>query len=127
MPSSLTIEFKMTLAILFTAITYSIACLGMGSLVMRIIDPKGERVQSSAILGISNRFLLGQGMLATLWVFLALAGSFSPLIVKSIIVLFFIAGIAVTYKTIPNLLLQVKAIWSEIQSEPMGWKTVTFS
>lgn len=117
----------MTLSILFTAIAYSIACLGMGSLVMRIIDPKGERVQSSAILGISNRFLLGQGMLATLWVFLALAGSFSPLIVKSIIVLFFMAGIAVTYKTIPNLLLQVKAIWSEIQSEPMGWKTVTFS
>ena len=117
----------MTLAILFTAIAYSIACLGMGSLVIRIIDPIGERVQSSAILGISNRFLLGQGMLATLWVFLALAGSFSPLIVKSIIVLFFMAGIVLNYKTIPPLLLQMKAFWSEIKTETMGWKTVICS
>jgi len=116
-----------TLSILLTAIAYSIACIGMGDMAMRIIDKKGKLAYSSTLVGFSTRFLLGQGLLANLWVFMALAGIFSPLLINGIIVLLIIGGIVLNYKNFPDVINQCRKIWHEIMNEAWGWKVIIFS
>jgi len=76
----------------------------------------------SSGIGVATRFLLGQGLLANLWVFIALIGFFSPLIVKGIIATLFVFGIFLNNKHIAATARIILSIWREFINETQGWK-----
>lgn len=110
------------LNILFVVSLYFVACLGMGGLLIYVFIGKKDNLIPSAGIGIATRFLLGQGLLANLWVFLSLPGHFSPLLVKGIIAILFIIGVALNYKLLVNAGKQFIGILREVLNEPWGWK-----
>lgn len=115
------------LNILLVVSLYFVACLGMGTLVIYVLAGKKDDLIPSAGIGIATRFLLGQGLLANLWVFLSLPGHFSPFLVKGIITILFIIGIALNYKLLVNTGKQFISILQEALNESWGWKILIFA
>lgn len=108
------------LHIVFSVSVYTVACLGMGGIIMRVLSSRNDNI--SLLAGIASRFLLGQGLLANLWVFIALPGLFSPTLVWGIIGALFIVGVLLHYGVLTPTAEQALQIWREIKSEPWGWK-----
>ena len=111
--------------IFFILVGYTIACFGAGALVLRVLSvPPASRKTFSAGTELATAFILGQGVLASLWLLLALAHRFSPIIV--------ILGTAVCVLISAVLLLprfgdftkQVRSVWSELRADTWAWQVV---
>lgn len=103
-------------------ITYCLACLGTGGAIFSVLSRKNEPVKFSPGTDTAARFLLGQGVLANIWVIIALTGSFSPSLVKGSVIFLCIVGIILNYRLFPNLKSQVTSIWRGAVRETWGWK-----
>jgi hypothetical protein len=111
--------------IFFILVGYTIACFGAGALVLRVLSvPPASRKTFSAGTELATAFILGQGVLASLWLLLALAHSFSPIIV--------ILGTAVCVLISAVLLLpcvgdftkQARSICSELRADTWVWQVI---
>lgn len=108
--------------IFFSIVVYSIACLGLGGIISNVISAQNKDVDVAPSIDTATRFLLGQGLLANLWVFIALTGNFSPPIVNGIIAILFILGILFNYKHTTGVARTIPLIWREFMNESRGWK-----
>ncbi|HNF94104.1 MAG TPA: hypothetical protein PLQ75_05600, partial [Anaerolineales bacterium] len=106
----------------FITIFYFIACLGMGSIVFISIPTLSAKISASPLTVLTTKFLLGQGLLANLWVFMALAGHFSPFFVKGFVGILFLAGVWLNYKSMFPISNQLAKIGNEIKLETLSWK-----
>ena len=78
---------------------YSFACLVSGRFLTRWIDSTVENSKTVSVsAGLATFFLLGQGALAALWIFLALLGWLSPQIVAAML----LAIIALGFLKVPR-------------------------
>lgn len=100
---------------------YFIACLGMGNVLLLIFKPT-QKSFASPLTNLATTFLLGQGILANLWVFMALAGRFSPLLVKSLVLILCIVGLCFNSKFFFQVKDQFVKIWQEVAKESTDWK-----
>lgn len=100
---------------------YFIACLGMGNVLLLIFKPT-QKAFASPLTNLAITFLLGQGILANLWVFMALAGRFSPLLVKSLVLILCIVGLWFNSKFLFQVKNQFVKIWQEVAKESTDWK-----
>jgi len=85
----------------------------MGGVVLRLLPTKSGDSGSSAGTRTATRFLLGQGLLANLWVILALMHVFSPLLVKGIIAGLLIVGVMSNYRLLVGTAKQLWGIGQE--------------
>ena len=109
----------------FITIIYSFACLFVGGSALRILSSENtENLSISAGTELATAYLLGQGILANIWLLIALYGDFSPIIVGIIVSLLTIGGIAQNYKLIFHFIQQLTNIYNESKSEPAGWKLI---
>ena len=92
---------------------YFIACLGMGNVLLLIFKPT-QKAFASPLTNLAITFLLGQGILANLWVFMALAGRFSPLLVKSLVLILCIVGLWFNSEFLFQVKDQFVKIWDSV-------------
>lgn len=110
----------MAFLIAFEIVLYSLACLSLGLLLMRWL--KIER--SPSVTQWASAFLLGQGTLASLWLLLALAGWFYPMVVASFTIFLALAGVPILYKGSFVLAGRLRSLWQELRAESVVWQGI---
>lgn len=101
---------------------YSIICCTAGMSILRF--GLGSREKTSPGAWLATSFLLGQGILASIWLLLALAGWFRVELVLGIGGLTILSGGSLFWKTIIESGAQVKSIWKEYKSDSWGWRLI---
>lgn len=108
---------------IFTSLTFYIsACLGTGIIFLRIIKIKSSDFETSPATEVATYFLLGQGLLANVWVFLSLSGLFSKIVVQSVVGIFFIVCVLLGHRTIISLAKQMLVVVNEFKHTNWQWK-----
>ncbi len=106
-------------------IGYSMACFGTGILVLQLVTAGVNRIERiSAGTVLATGFILGQGILASLWLFLALAGWFSIQVVGILCFVFAVAGVYFGRNLFSDFKNQIVSIWRELREETWGWQFV---
>ncbi len=106
-------------------IGYSIACLGVGLLFLKLFAAQIRQMGGiSAGTILATGFILGQGVLASLWLFLALAGWFSIEVVGILCFLFAVAGLYLGRGLFSRLKTQMGSIWHELREDTWGWQLI---
>lgn len=115
----------MTLAfsITFILVGYSLACLGCGYLILYLMTYRPNTNNSlSAGTELASAFILGQGVLASLWLLLALGNGFSRPIVTGFVILLALIGVIIGWRRILAFARQIIGIWHELRSDTWGWQ-----
>jgi hypothetical protein len=106
---------------------YVIACLCLGSLLTRLLAVKSDRLaNTSALAVLATAFLLGQGVLANVWLLLALPGWFSPQIVAGLLAFCVLGGVAFAWPTVLRCVCQLRSGLSSLRTEPLPWRILAF-
>jgi hypothetical protein len=104
---------------------YVIACLCLGSLLIRLLTVKSDHLENTSALAVlATAFLLGQGALANVWLLLALVGWFSPPLVAGLLTLCALGGVAFAW---PNGVHFARQLWSALSSlwtESWPWRVL---
>ena len=106
---------------------YVIACICSGSFLTSLLGGRvkhAERTSVSARVG--TDFLLGQGVLANIWLLLSLAGWFLPQIVAGVLVICLLCGGAFAYTNLFRFVRRLRAASSQLWAESLFWKIVAF-
>ncbi len=102
---------------------YTVACIGAGWLVIlvlsRILQPMTG--QSSAVRLVTS-FVLGQGVLASLWLLLALWSLFSRLIIIPILAISALLGLELLRREETGFVRQLGNVWHHLRNETWGWQ-----
>lgn len=108
--------------LLFILLIYITACLGIGGFLVKFLSKKTNNISPAAYL--STSFLLGQGLIATIWLCFSLGGIFT----LPVIICFLLLGISCFYiflrQQIPLLARQFQSIWLEFKSDRWEWKVI---
>lgn len=108
--------------ILFSSL-YSFACIGQGFLILSLIKKKHNIKISSPIL-LTASFILGSSILASIWMFLSLAGIFKISIILFILFPSTIFGLYSTKFYITGIISAIKKIWNETLADTWGWQWI---
>jgi hypothetical protein len=104
---------------------YALACIGFGSLSMRLIARKAWRLDDQpAYVVTAVYFLLGQGLLGNLWVVIALFGWFSPWVVGTLCVLFIAASLKPISLLAKRLLPELRNGIVRFRTASWPWKLI---
>ncbi len=105
-------------------IGYSAACLGTGLLVLALFRFREHLNGISSGTILSTAFILGEGVLASLWLFLALGGLFTLPIVALLSFIFAAGGLYVGRSILIAFKRQVISIWHELRADTWGWQFI---
>jgi len=106
-------------------IGYSAACLGTGLLVWNILLQTTRRLDGvSAGTILATAFILGEGILAGLWLFLALGGLFIFRIVALLSFIFAVGGLYIGRSILLDFKRQAVSIWCDLRSDSWGWQFI---
>lgn len=106
---------------------YVIACLCLGSLLIRLLAVKSDHLENTSALAVlATAFLLGQGVLANVWLLLALPGWFSPQIVAGLLTLCVLCGVGFAWPTVVHFARQLWSRLSSLRTEPLPWRILAF-
>lgn len=106
-------------------IGYSMACLGTGVLVFKLLAGKTAWLGGiSAMTIFATSFILGQGILASLWLLFALQGWLSIEVVGILCFLFAMSGLYVGLDLFYDLKKQIVSIWRELRKESWVWQLI---
>lgn len=112
-------------SLVFLLLVYSAACLGGGTLALRILAYRSDTaVKQSAGTMLATAFALGQGLLASLWLLLALVGWFLRPVVIGVVVILALSGAILAWDWIRGFTRQVVLIWRELRSDTWGWQSL---
>jgi hypothetical protein len=106
----------------FLTVEYILACLGMGYLIWQAVSIRNTGIALSSGVKLTTLFLLGLGILANIWLLIALAAWFSPVVVQITSLLLAIVGIAGNYKIILEFLRKAIEIIVDSFKVNWGWK-----
>lgn len=108
---------------------YSLACLCLGDVIMRLLSRGREGMEPGA--GVSatalcvSAFLLGQGVLSALWLLLALAGFFSPLVITATLAVSLAGGLKSAWPLAGRMFRTVRnALTTDLSGEGNAWKII---
>ncbi len=102
---------------------YSIACLCFGALALRLLTASNP-IRCTAGAALASAFLLGQGLLANIWVLLGLSGWFKPLVVLTVLGLGTAGGAIFVWPYLTPFSQQLRAVGAELRRESLGWRLV---
>lgn len=104
-------------------VSYSLACLGTGGMGLILLGiRRGHNSPSSPGTKLATAFLLGQGLLASVWLLLALAGWLSFFVVLAIVGVSAIGGLILFRSWLADFCRQLKSIWRDVRSDSWGWQ-----
>ena len=109
----------------FVLVGYSTACLGSGLVFLKLLTwhaNQMERISVGTIL--ATGFILGQGILASIWLLLALGDWFSLRIVLVICFISIGSGLYLGRGLFSDLKKQVTSIWRALREDTWGWQLV---
>jgi len=101
---------------------YSIACIGMGSWVMRFFAHRPMELPMTEIV---LAFLLGQGILGSLLLFPALAGQFTLPVLLCLITPFACFGLWYLYGVSGTFPTAIGRLYREFRSAPLTWQIMS--
>ena len=104
---------------------YSIACLSLGAFILKIMGlfTKNNWDDSSAAYLITA-FLLGSGILASIWSLILSASCFYQWVVIVIILFSISLGTPVIWRNHPLIKKHIKTIWKDFIKESWPWKVI---
>ncbi len=104
---------------------YSAACISLGLLLLRWIirDPEA-RCRSAGMVEVATAFLLGQGVLANIWLLLALFALFSPPIVVGLLVLSLLAGAPAAWPVARDVAGRLRPLQVDFRAASPWYKTI---
>lgn len=104
---------------------YTLACLGAGTVALKLLAGKTDWLSRiSALTILATEFILGQGLLASLWLLLALAGWFSIEVVGILCFLFIASGLYFGHDLFSHLRRQTASIWHEFRQDTWVWQLI---
>ncbi len=108
-------------------IGYSAACLGSGLLIWILLKQRlGGPLSVSAGTILATAFILGEGVLASLWLLLALGGWLSFRIVAPLSLVFAAGGLYIGRGILSGFWGRLVAIWRELREDTWGWQALAF-
>jgi hypothetical protein len=112
------------ISVVLPLLFYSLSCLGAGILTMRVFV---RRPKESLVVEMLLAFLLGQGILGSLFIFPALAGMFSVSVLLSVTIPLACWGIWHLFKTSGTARPSIGRLYREFCSGPLTWRiTIAF-
>lgn len=114
-----------TLKIVLLLGFYSLACLCFGGLLLRWLrsfTPPLENTEPSVFL--ATAFVLGQGILASIWLLVALAGLFSPVLVGAVMIASILGGLPQIKTRMSGLGRQIRSTWRTLLADTWPWKLI---
>ncbi len=113
------------ISVLYKTIEYSLACLFCGTICLQILFTKPQRIYKTFTnLELVSAYLIGQGILANIWLLLSLRGWFLPVIVKSMVAFFALCSLIFAYKVIFKFIVRILRFIFEIKEYQFGWKVI---
>ena len=116
-----------TLALIATilCIVYSLACLGLGLVVLRVLGLHLIAIRKMAsISGLSAAFLLGSGSITIIWSILLSLTIFNLKIIIGILSLCLISAVVLGRQFAYGAKNDLKNIWDDFIDESLIWKVV---
>lgn len=113
----------MAYLIFFKTVLYGLACLSLGLLIMRWLF-SAQFQRSATLTQWTFAFLLGQGTLAYVWLFLVLAGWFYPVVVAFLTIGLILGGAPLLYTGSSALLESLRSLWRELRAESWVWQSI---
>src|SRR5437660_3134495 len=105
-------------------LVYLVACLGFGSLLRRLLASKAARLQrANDWVELATAFLLGQGLLANVWLLISLHARFSPLIVWLVIICG-VCSVVFAWQTIIGVARRLRSVLQSLRAEGLAWMAV---
>lgn len=104
-------------------VVYSGTCLGAGLLFLKWLESRVnqiERISAGTLL--ATGFILGQGVIASTWLLLALGGWFSIHVVGILCIFFAVGGLYIGSSLFSRLKKQIASVWNELGQETWGWQ-----
>jgi hypothetical protein len=107
---------------------YALGCLSFGALMMRVIARKVWNLEDeSALTVITIYFLLGVGILGSIWVVVALLGWLSPWLVGAVCVLSTALSWRVLSALVKRFYQETRSWLSKLKSAPWPWKLLVIA
>ncbi|MBI4849807.1 MAG: glycosyltransferase family 39 protein [Nitrospirae bacterium] len=103
------------MTIIFYTLFYTFSCFCFGVLILRIFRLQAWRTSSAQL---STSFLLGQGVLSSIWIFLGLSSLFKVSFIMTILV----AAVAGGIFFISDVQNHIKNLLQHIKESPIAWK-----
>ena len=106
---------------------YSIACLSLGAWLLRLIlrtDSLHERC--GVVVGVSSAMLLGQGVLANVWLLIGLTGWFKTWVVAAVLMACVLVGWRSARPLLITLVRSSGGQWLAIRSEKRSWRFLAY-
>ena len=99
------------------------ACIGTGSIILRVILKRINVLSAATFFATS--FILGEGILASFWLGLALLGVFDKLEITIILIVCFLLPFFFARHQFVAFFKQMKNIGAELKNETLIWKIIT--
>jgi hypothetical protein len=113
------------LLVILITFLYIFACLGAGLSFLSIIRVNNTEWQNSdEWVRTTTEFVLGQGILANIWVVLAIYGWFSPAIIITCVLILAILAVTRKYKSFFTFLDLIKKIIVGASQDTFAWKLI---
>ena len=104
---------------------YSLGCLGAGALVLSLLSgDKSKTWQTDPPTALATQFLLGMGVLANLWLLMAMAGWFTPLALIIFMAAVLIGGLFCIKPQIKGLSEYLRLWWPEFRGQSWYWHLI---
>jgi len=114
--------------IAFVLIGYSVACVGAGGLILQVLKTISKNTsRSSAGTDIATAFVLGQGVLASAWLLLAVNSWFIAQLIAAIAFTVALSGNFLMRHTWLRFRRQIAEKWWELRSESWAWQLLAAS
>jgi hypothetical protein len=106
--------------IIVLMIIYLLACLSLGGRVTTTIT--GRHDSDPGLTSLATHFLLGHGLLAGLWLIIALLGLFTPLVIAAVLGVGIVVGFRSAGDTLARARTHLAQIAARLATLSIGWK-----
>jgi hypothetical protein len=106
------------------AIFYLFACLSLGIFILDKFKRHSSTFQPSELVFISLSFILGAGIISSIWLLLALGGLFRLRFILPILAVCAISGFLCLRQVTARTIIQLKNIWTETRTYSWAWQCI---
>ena len=103
---------------------YLFACLCLGVFILRKIQQRNNLFSPSALVFSSLSFILGAGIISSIWLLLALFGLFRNRFILPILAICVLLGISYIKQLMIDAVRQLKKIWVETRTFSWSWQLI---
>ena len=109
---------------LLTAIFYLFACLSLGVFILKKFENRSTSFSHPALVFLSLSFILGAGIISSVWLLLALGGLFRLRFILPILGICAILGLPYMKQLVTRAMAQLKNIWAETRTYSWTWQGI---